>query len=33
MLEGLRRIFARHAVDGQVWFEYATRLFWGYLRA
>lgn len=31
MLDGLRRIFARHAVDGRVWFEYATRLFWGYL--
>ncbi|HEY6725822.1 MAG TPA: class I SAM-dependent methyltransferase [Polyangiaceae bacterium] len=32
MLDGLRRIFAQHAVDGRVWFEYATRLFWGYLR-
>ncbi len=33
MLDGLRRIFARYAVDGRVWFEYATRLFWGYLRS
>ena len=31
MLERLRRIFAQHAEDGRVWFEYATRLFWGYL--
>lgn len=32
MLDGLRHIFAQHAIDGYVWFEYATRLFWGYLR-
>ena len=30
-LDRLRGLFARHAVDGRVWFEYATRLFWGRL--
>ena len=33
MLDSLRRLFAQHAVDGHVWFEYATLLFWGYLRS
>lgn len=28
-LDRLRGLFARHAVDGLVWFEYATRMFWG----
>ena len=30
-MERLRGLFARHAVDDRVWFEYATRLFWGRL--
>jgi SAM-dependent methyltransferase len=30
-MDRLRGLFARHAVDGRVWFEYATRLFWGRL--
>lgn len=31
MLAELRELFSRHAQDGRVFFEYATRLFWGRL--
>src|SRR5690606_31888803 len=32
-LDGLRALFAEHAVNGRVNFEYATRVFWGRLAA
>lgn len=31
LLAGLNRLFDEHAVSGKVWFEYATKLFWGRL--